>query len=82
MTFAGLNYLAVVLAAAASFIFGGLWYGVFSKAVDGGSQYLHRRHQGRKRLAPRSRPMSSPSSPSLSWRTSWRASSAISAPGR
>jgi len=31
MTFAGLNYLAVVLAAAASFIFGGLWYGVFSK---------------------------------------------------
>ena len=31
MTFAGLNYLAVVLAAAASFIFGGLWYGIFSK---------------------------------------------------
>jgi hypothetical protein len=30
-TFAGLNYAAVVLAAAASFIFGGLWYGVFSK---------------------------------------------------
>ncbi len=30
-TFAGLNYLAIVIAAAASFIFGGLWYGVFSK---------------------------------------------------
>lgn len=32
MAFAGLNYLAVVLAAVASFLFGGVWYGVFSKA--------------------------------------------------
>lgn len=31
MPFAGLNYLAVVAAAAASFIFGGLWYGIFSR---------------------------------------------------
>ena len=31
MAFAGTNYLAIVLAAVASFVFGGLWYGVFSK---------------------------------------------------
>lgn len=31
MSFAGLNHLAVVLAAVASFLFGGLWYGLFSK---------------------------------------------------
>jgi hypothetical protein len=31
MTFAGLNHLAIVLAAAASFLFGGLWYGAFSR---------------------------------------------------
>jgi len=31
MSFAGVNYLAVVLAAVASFLFGGIWYGVFSK---------------------------------------------------
>ena len=31
MAFAGVNYLAVVLAAVASFIFGGLWYGALSK---------------------------------------------------
>jgi hypothetical protein len=30
MSFAGLNHLAVVLAAMASFIFGGLWYGMLS----------------------------------------------------
>lgn len=30
MSFAGINYLAVVVAAAASFIFGGIWYGIFS----------------------------------------------------
>lgn len=29
--FAGLNFWAVLLAAAASFIFGGVWYGVLSK---------------------------------------------------
>ncbi|MEW5965158.1 MAG: DUF1761 domain-containing protein [Pseudomonadota bacterium] len=32
MAFAGINHLAVVLAAAASFIFGGIWYGVLSSA--------------------------------------------------
>lgn len=31
MIFAGLNLLAVVLAAAASFLFGGVWYGALSK---------------------------------------------------
>ncbi len=31
MTFAGINLLAVVLAAAASFLFGGVWYGALSK---------------------------------------------------
>lgn len=30
MDFAGVNYVAVMVAAAASFIFGGIWYGVFS----------------------------------------------------
>lgn len=32
MAFAGTNYLAVVVAAVASFLFGGLWYGVFGAA--------------------------------------------------
>ena len=32
MTLAGINYLAVILAAIASFLFGGVWYGVLSKA--------------------------------------------------
>ncbi len=31
MTFAGINYLAIVLAATASFLFGGVWYGALSK---------------------------------------------------
>ena len=31
MAFAGINYLAVVIAAAASFLFGALWYGVLGK---------------------------------------------------
>ena len=31
MAFAGVNYLAVILAAIASFVFGGIWYGAFSK---------------------------------------------------
>jgi hypothetical protein len=31
MMFGGLNHLAVVVAAIASFIFGGLWYGALSK---------------------------------------------------
>jgi hypothetical protein len=31
MSFAGLNYLAVVLAAVGSFLFGGIWYGVLSQ---------------------------------------------------
>ena len=30
MSFAGINHLAVVLAAAASFIFGGIWYGILA----------------------------------------------------
>lgn len=32
MTFAGINYLAVLLAAIAAFIFGGVWYGLLGKA--------------------------------------------------
>ena len=31
MDFSGVHYVAVMLAAAASFIFGGIWYGIFSK---------------------------------------------------
>lgn len=31
MAFAGLNYTAVLLAAIASFIFGGIWYGFFAE---------------------------------------------------
>jgi hypothetical protein len=31
MAFAGVNYFAIVLAAVAAFVFGGAWYGVFSK---------------------------------------------------
>lgn len=31
MDFSHVNYLAVMLAAAASFIFGGVWYGIFSR---------------------------------------------------
>jgi hypothetical protein len=31
MDFSNVNYVAVMLAAAASFIFGGVWYGIFSK---------------------------------------------------
>jgi hypothetical protein len=30
MAFAGVNYLAIALAAAAAFVFGGVWYGVFA----------------------------------------------------
>lgn len=32
MSFAGVNYLAIVLAAVASFLFGGVWYGALSKS--------------------------------------------------
>lgn len=32
MSFAGVNYLSIVMAAAGSFLFGGVWYGVLSKA--------------------------------------------------
>ncbi|MGI9476240.1 MAG: DUF1761 domain-containing protein [Hyphomicrobiaceae bacterium] len=31
MDFAGLNYIAVLIAAAASFMFGGIWYGALAK---------------------------------------------------
>lgn len=31
MDFAGINYVAVLVAAVASFVFGGVWYGVLSK---------------------------------------------------
>lgn len=31
MSFAGVNYLSIVLAAGASFLFGGVWYGALSK---------------------------------------------------
>lgn len=31
MTFAGINHLAIVAAAAVSFLFGGIWYGMLSK---------------------------------------------------
>lgn len=32
MSFAGVNYLSIVLAAAASFLFGGIWYGALSRS--------------------------------------------------
>jgi hypothetical protein len=32
MTFAGINYLAVVVAAVVGFLFGGAWYGVLSRS--------------------------------------------------
>ena len=32
MSFSGANYLAIALAAAASFLFGGVWYGALSQA--------------------------------------------------
>lgn len=31
MEFAGINYVAILVAVIASFLFGGVWYGVFSK---------------------------------------------------
>ena len=31
MAFAGINYVAVLVATVAGFLFGGVWYGVFSK---------------------------------------------------
>jgi len=31
MSFAGINYLAIVAAAVASFLFGGMWYGMLSR---------------------------------------------------
>ncbi len=31
MSFAGLNYFAIILAAVASFVFGGVWYNVLSR---------------------------------------------------
>jgi hypothetical protein len=31
MAFAGINYIAVLLATIAGFLFGGVWYGIFSK---------------------------------------------------
>lgn len=31
MSFAGVNYVAVLIAAAASFVFGGVWYGALSR---------------------------------------------------
>jgi hypothetical protein len=31
MAFAGVNYLSIALAAAAAFVFGGVWYGVLAK---------------------------------------------------
>ena len=31
MSFAGMNYLAILIAAGASFLFGGIWYGVLSR---------------------------------------------------
>ncbi|HRD74645.1 MAG TPA: DUF1761 domain-containing protein [Hyphomicrobiaceae bacterium] len=31
MAFAGINYLAILIAAGASFLFGGVWYGILSQ---------------------------------------------------
>lgn len=44
MDFAGINYIAVLAAAAVAFMFGGVWYGVFSKqwmAAAGIDQATH-----------------------------------------
>ena len=45
MVFAGMNYLAIITAAAASFMFGGLWYNVLGKpwlaALGASADWLH-----------------------------------------
>jgi len=55
MAFAGVNYLAVVVAAAASFVFGGIYYGALSRrwleATGQGSQALKGR-SGASPIAP------------------------------
>lgn len=43
MSFAGLNHLAIVIAAVASFLFGGLWYGLFSKQWMEAANITHER---------------------------------------
>jgi hypothetical protein len=50
MTFAGINYVAVVVAAAAAFGFGGLWYRLLAapwKAAHGFTTEQIRAHHGR-----------------------------------
>ncbi len=49
MTFAGINYLAVVLAAVASYVFGAVWYMSLAKpwlAALGKSESEHKAEQG------------------------------------
>jgi hypothetical protein len=50
MTFAGINHLAVILAAIASWIFGAAWYGVLGK------QWMEALGKTREQLMPGGRP--------------------------
>lgn len=55
MDFAGVNHLAVVLAAAASFVFGGIWYGLLASqwmAAANVSPESMKRTDGRSVFAP------------------------------
>lgn len=47
MSFAGLNYFAIILAAVASFVFGGVWYNVLSR------QWLAAANLTKERVAAR-----------------------------
>jgi hypothetical protein len=53
MAFAGINYVAVILAAVASFVFGSLWYGIL------GRQWAAALGRSREELAPGGRPSAS-----------------------
>lgn len=44
MAFAGTNVLAVILAAVASFLFGGVWYGIFSRQWMAAADYDESAH--------------------------------------
>jgi hypothetical protein len=84
MTFAGINYLAVVLAAVAAWLLGAAWYGVLAKpwvAAQGKSMEEFKAQQQEALPSPMRR-SSSPSWPSWSWPGCSPACSAISAPAR
>ena len=75
MTFAGINYLAVLIAAAAGWVAGAIWYMALREALDGG----HRHDAGSRSRASKSQPgaslpfASARSSPAWSWPGCWPA---------